>query len=180
MFHTMNQEGCVVRATHILKGRRNWLAPDKAAVRNLHYGRMILDPGAAPLEFSTARHETGLICLRGQAHVGTDGQSFDPTRYDSLYVPRDSTVTVAPGEEGCDLAEISAPVSQRYPLQFVAFSDVRKVPALHFQTGGAFLPPRPQHSDRQEHPGRPHPRGGHLQRTGQLDLLAAPRARRHA
>lgn len=137
MFHTMNQEGCVVRATHILKGRRNWLAPDKAAVRNLHYGRMILDPGAAPLEFSTARHETGLICLRGQAHVGTDGQSFDPTRYDSLYVPRDSTVTVAPGEEGCDLAEISAPVSQRYPLQFVAFSDVRKDPALHFQTGGA-------------------------------------------
>ena len=137
MFHKVNQEGCVVRATHTLKGRQNWLAPDKAAVRNLHYGRILLDPGVAPLEFSTTQQETGLICLRGQAHVGTAGRTFDFARYDSLYVPRDSTVTVAPGAEGCDLAEISAPVSQRYPLQFVAFADVRKDPALHFQTGGA-------------------------------------------
>jgi 5-deoxy-glucuronate isomerase len=145
MFHNMNQDDCVVRATHSLKGRHNWLAPDKAAVRNLHYGRIILDPGGAPLEFSTAQHETGLICLRGQAQVtvngsvdGTvDGHAFAMTPYDALYVPRDTAVSVAPSAQGCDLAEISAPVSHRYPVQFVAFSDVRNDPALHFQTGGA-------------------------------------------
>lgn len=137
MFHNMNQEGCVVRATHSLKGRHNWLAPEKAAVRNLHYGRIILDPSDAPLEFSTAHHETGLICLRGQARIAAEGRAFHLARYDTLYAPRDADVTVTAGAEGCDLAEISAPVSHRYPLQYVAFSDVRNDPALHFHTGGA-------------------------------------------
>jgi 5-deoxy-glucuronate isomerase len=132
----MNQEDCVVRNTHTLKGRHNWLAPDKAAVRNLHYGRIILDAGCDPLEFSTGHHETALICLRGQAEIAAEGQAFELARYDSLYVPRDTAVTVASGAEGCDLAEISAPVSHRYPLQYVAFSNVRGDPALHFQTGG--------------------------------------------
>jgi 5-deoxy-glucuronate isomerase len=136
MFHNVNQEACVVRATHTSKGRRNWLAPEKAAVRNLHYGRIILDAGDAPMEFSTGEQETGLICLRGQARVNALGQAFDVSRYDSLYVPRESAITVAPGAEGCDLAEISAPVSRRYPLQFVAYADVRRDPALHFPTGG--------------------------------------------
>ena len=125
-----------MRATHTRKGRSNWLAPDKAAVRNLHYGRIILDSGEAPLAFSTGEHETGLICLGGEAQVGAGGRSFSLCRYDSLYVPRDSAIAVTPGPAGCDLAEISAPVSHRYPLQFVAFAEVRRDPTLHFQTGG--------------------------------------------
>ena len=137
MFHNVNQEDCVVRATHSLQGRHNWLAPGKAAVRNLHYGRIILDSGAPALEFSTGEHETGLICLRGRATVTAGAEPFAFTRYDSVYIPRDSAVRVTPGAEGCDFAEISAPVSQRYPLQYVAFADVRNNPALHFQTGGA-------------------------------------------
>jgi len=136
MFHHMNQEECVVRATHTSRGRRNWLAPEKAAVRHLHYGRIILEPAGEAVQFDTGSHETGLICLRGRALVDAAGQSFHLTRYDSLYVPRDAAVAVAPGADGCDLAEISAPVSHTYPLQFVAFSDVRKDPALHFPTGG--------------------------------------------
>jgi len=136
MSHIMNQADCVVRATHVHKGRRNWLSPDKSAVHNLHYGRIILDPAAETLAFSTAQHETALICLSGEAQVGAEDRLFQLTRYDSLYVPRDTGVTVAAGAGGCDLAEISAPVSDRYPLQFVAFADVRRNPALHFQTGG--------------------------------------------
>ena len=138
MFHNMNQDACVVRATHTAQGRHNWLAPGKSAVRNLHYGRIILDSGAAPVEFSTGAQETGLISLRGQAQViiASNGSPYNLTRYDSLYIPRDSSVRVAPGPDGCDLAEISAPVSHRYPLQFVSFADVRANPALHFPTGG--------------------------------------------
>ncbi|MGA2267830.1 MAG: 5-deoxy-glucuronate isomerase [Bryobacteraceae bacterium] len=133
---TITQESCVVRATNKQKGRTRWLAPEKAAVRHLHYGRIILDAGDAPVEFSTGEHETGLICLGGRAAVEAAAQRFELGRYDALYVPRDSAVRVAPLEGGCDLAEVSAPVSGRYPLKFVSFADVRKDPTLHFLAGG--------------------------------------------
>ena len=132
----LNEKSCVVRATNKQKGRTRWLAPEKAAVTNLYYGRIILDAGDAPLEFSTDTHETGLVCLNGRAVVETAGKSFEMGRYDALYVPRDSQVRVAPLDAGCDLAELSAPVTGQYPLHFVAFADVLRDPTLHFVTGG--------------------------------------------
>lgn len=55
-------------------------------------------------------------------------------RYDALYVPRDSQVTVE-SDGSFDLAELSSPVVKQYPLKFVAFEDIRKDPALHFTAG---------------------------------------------
>ena len=129
-------ETCLIRATHARKGRTRWLSPGMGAVRHLHYGRIILDSGDPPLEFSTAQRETALICLRGRATTDAGGKRVDMTRYDALYVPRDTTVCVTPSAEGCDFAEIAAPVSGTYPLQFVPFASVRPNPALHFQAGG--------------------------------------------
>src|SRR4029079_6630727 len=37
---------------------------------------------------------------------------------------------------GCDLAEISAPVTGKYPLQFVSYADVQRDSGLHFSAGG--------------------------------------------
>jgi 5-deoxy-glucuronate isomerase len=128
-------EECVVRATHRKKGRTEWLAPGQGAVRQLHYGRVILDPGQA-LTFSTGGRETGLIALGGAASVTVASETFLLMQYDALYVPRDSSVCISTAE-GCDLAEVSAPVSGAYPIQFVPFTDVRKDPALHFIAGGA-------------------------------------------
>jgi 5-deoxy-glucuronate isomerase len=127
---------CVVRNTASTKGRTKAVAPGRTAAKHLHYGRIILDAGDAPLRFDTGDLETGLICLRGSPTVRIEGQTFSLVRYDSLYVPRDASIEVTPGAEGCDLAEIAAPVEKRYPLQFVAFSDVQKDPGLHFATGG--------------------------------------------
>ena len=132
----LNQESCVVRATNKQKGRTRWLAPEKAAVTNLHYGRIILGSGDAPLEFPTGTHETGLVCLGGRAAVEVAGKRFEMGRYDALYVPRDSAVRVTPLDSGCDLAEVSAPVTGQYPLKFVSFAEVQKTPTLHFLTGG--------------------------------------------
>jgi 5-deoxy-glucuronate isomerase len=136
MFHIVSQEDCLIRATHTRKGRTNWINPESASVCHLHYGRIVLDGGAAPLEFATGRHETGLICLRGGATVEIGTERFDLARYDALYVPRDSRVRVNPSSQGCDFAELSAPVSGTYPVQFVSFSSVRPDPSLHFQAGG--------------------------------------------
>jgi 5-deoxy-glucuronate isomerase len=144
MFHDANQAmapsitpaSCLIRGTHRRKGRTRWLSPDTAALRHLHYGRIILDPHDAPLGLSTGAQETSLICLRGAGSVEVAGSSFSLSRYDALYIPRDSRVLVAPSDEGCDFAEISAPVSGQYPVYFVSFAAVRRNSSLHFQTGG--------------------------------------------
>ncbi len=125
---------CVVKGTHQLKGRNISVKPGETASRNLFYGRIILEPGDAPIAFDNGSHETGLICLNGSGNVTTGGQTFAMNRYDALYVPRDSNITAA-SETGFDLAELSSPVEKKYPLQFVAFSDVREDPALHFMAG---------------------------------------------
>ena len=105
-------------------------------MRYLHYGRITLEADDAPLTFQNDSHESGLVCLSGVAKVMTGGESFQLTRYDALYIPRDSEIKVqASDDHGCDLAEISAPVSNQYPLKFVAFSDVRKDPKLHVAAG---------------------------------------------
>jgi 5-deoxy-glucuronate isomerase len=128
------RETCVVKGTHREKGRNISVTPKNTATRHLHYGRIRLEAGDAPLAFSTETHETGLICLNGAARVSTGDRTFALNRYDALYVPRDSEVEVST-EAGCDLAEISAAVENQYPLQFVSFEEIRKNSALHFIAG---------------------------------------------
>lgn len=125
---------CVVKGTNRQKGRTISVSPGETASRNLFYGRIILAAGDAPIAFENETHETGLICLNGSGHVTTDGQTFALSRYDALYVPRDSKMIVASDGE-FDMAELSSPVEKRYPLQFVAFKDVRGDESLHFMAG---------------------------------------------
>ncbi|HLA96734.1 MAG TPA: 5-deoxy-glucuronate isomerase [Pyrinomonadaceae bacterium] len=128
------RETCVVKGTNKTKGRTRSVSPENTATRNLFYGRIIIDAGDASIEFESGGHETGLVCLNGSATVIADGGEFNLTRYDALYVPRDSKISVST-TDGCDLAEISSPVENRYPLQFISFADIRKDSALHFTAG---------------------------------------------
>lgn len=130
----IRRETCVVKETHTNKGRTISVTPKNTATRHLHYGRIRLDAGDAPLTFENQTHETGLVCLNGSAKISTGGQTLNLNRYDALYVPRDSKIEVST-ENGCDLAEISAEVENLYPLQFVSFEEVRKNSALHFIAG---------------------------------------------
>jgi 5-deoxy-glucuronate isomerase len=127
---------CVVRNTAGRNGRTRSVSPDGTSARHLHYGRIILGAGDAPLAFDTGEHETGFIALKGSAAISLEGQTFTLDRYDALYVPRDSRVEVRAGQNGCDLAELSAPVRQRYPVQFVSFAAIQSDPGLHFKAGG--------------------------------------------
>jgi 5-deoxy-glucuronate isomerase len=132
---TLTIDRCVRRGTHLGKGRTRALDPATTAARHLHYGRVILERGDAPLAFATSGLETGLIALRGRAEVQTGTRSFTLAPYDALYVPRDSQLEIRPDGSGCDLAEIAAPVERAYPLQYVAWADVQKDPGLHFKAG---------------------------------------------
>lgn len=134
---TITPTTCIVRNTAAKKGRTQAIAPrTQPASRHLHYGRIILDAGDAPLSIQNGANETGLICLGGSAQVSVDGTTHDLGRYDAIYLPRDSAFSVTAGKSGCDLAEIAAPVSKRHPVQYVRFADVQSNPGLHFNAGG--------------------------------------------
>ena len=128
---------CVIRATHRHQGRVRAVSPATAALRHLHYGRVILEASDAPLAMETGTHETGFLALAGEAMIELAAAQYRLTPYDALYVPRDTALRILPGAAGSDLAEISAPVSGSYPVQFVPFADVRRDPNLHFAAGAS-------------------------------------------
>jgi 5-deoxy-glucuronate isomerase len=131
----LREDRCVVRATGRRRGRTSAVTPENSAARYLRYGRIVLDGGSEPVRFATGEQETAFVCLGGSASVCAEGGTFALGRYDSLYVPRDAEVEVWPGFKGCDLAEMSAPVSQRYPAQFVSWEQVQADASLHFKAG---------------------------------------------
>jgi 5-deoxy-glucuronate isomerase len=126
----INERTCVVRGTASHRGRRLSVTPGATAARHLHYGRIVLDGGSE--SFNTEDRETAFIGMRGQATIDVDGQSYELGQYDALYVPRDSEITVS---GNCDVAEVAAPVDNKYPVQQVKFADVKSNPALSFDTG---------------------------------------------
>ena len=129
-------ETCFVPKTHEGKGRRTAVAPGTTAARYLHYGRITLAAGDAPIRFNSNDHEIGLICLKGNAKVKAGDEQFSLEQYDTVYVSRDSEIEVGPrGPDGCDLAEVSAPVEKRYPTKFVSYQEVRQNPKLHLIAG---------------------------------------------
>jgi len=134
--NAITPETCFVPKTHEGKGRRTAVAPGSTAARYLHYGRITLAAGDAPVKFNSNDHEVGLICLKGNATVKNGGETFSLDQYDTVYVSRDSEIEVAAnGSAGCDLAEVSALVEKRYPTKFVSYKEVRQNPKLHLIAG---------------------------------------------
>jgi 5-deoxy-glucuronate isomerase len=131
----INEETCFVPATDKGAGRRLSVTPEKTAARFLNYARITIGASEAPVRFQNNDHETGLICLKGEAKVSTAGATFELSQYDAVYIPRDSEIEVAAGTNGCDLAEVSAPVTQKYPIKFVSYREVRANPKLHMIAG---------------------------------------------
>ena len=117
---------CVVRRTAAAKGRTKSVSPGLTASRHLHYGRVILDAGDPTLSVDTGGLETGFIALGGEATIAVAGASHVLRPYDALYVPRESKVEITPGDAGCDLAEVAAPVDRKHPVQFVSFTGVQE------------------------------------------------------
>jgi 5-deoxy-glucuronate isomerase len=128
-------EALVFRKTNRQLGRHISVTPANSANRYLSYGRIMLRDDVKSAGFYTASRETGLIVLSGDARVEAAGQQFDLARFDALYIPRDSSVHVRT-DDTVDVAEFSAEVAERYPLQAIRYSAVSENPSLKFDTGG--------------------------------------------
>jgi 5-deoxy-glucuronate isomerase len=128
-------EKLVFRNTNAHAGRHVAITPENSSMRHLAYGRILLDSAKSRESFSTGNRETGLICLSGQAVVNVGQQDIQMEQHDAIYIPRDSSVAVTT-KTGVDIAEFSADVENRYPLQVVRSAEIAKDPGLKFSTGG--------------------------------------------
>jgi 5-deoxy-glucuronate isomerase len=135
-----NEEGgidqLIFRGTDRHTGRHVSITPGNSSMKHLAYGRIILNPEKSSESFSTGERETGLIVLAGTATVTTETKEVSLGQFDSIYIPRDSSVKIAT-TSSVDIAEFSAEVSQHYPFQVVRFSQVENDPGLKFTTGGS-------------------------------------------
>jgi len=125
----------IYRATNKQKGRTIAITPQNSSMKHLAYGRIILDADVPTAEFETGDREIGLICMNGACSIDVDGEKNAIAQYDSIYIPRDSQVTITT-DSSVDLVECSAEVDNRYPLQIVHYSDIKDDSALSFETGG--------------------------------------------
>ena len=128
-------ESLVFRKTNTKVGRHLSVTPSNSAMRHLAYGRILLNAAHPAESFSTDDRETGLVCLSGHGTVDVDGQAAELGPLDAIYIPRDASVDVTT-RSSVDLAELSADVANRYPLQVVRAAEVAKDPSLKFTTGG--------------------------------------------
>jgi 5-deoxy-glucuronate isomerase len=128
-------ERMVFRKTNGQKGRHLAVTPQNSTMRHLSYGRIILDASHPSVSFNNGDQETGLICLSGKAIVRMAVQEVEIGKFDAVYVPRDSSIEISTSS-AVDLAEFSADVQGKYPLQVVRYAETSQDPGLKFSAGG--------------------------------------------
>src|ERR1700729_1537424 len=103
----MSNKMMVFRKTNAHVGRQISVTPANSTNRHLHYGRILLNAGEKSVSFTNADRETGLIVLSGAAKITVDEKPFDLGQYDSIYIPRDSSIQIETAHDA-DIAEFSA------------------------------------------------------------------------
>jgi 5-deoxy-glucuronate isomerase len=122
------------RGTASKKGRHLFVSPENSSMKQLHYGRIILDAKVPQVTFQTGSHEAALMVMSGACVVRVNDEKIALATHDALYVPRGSSVEVSTSGS-VDIMECSAEVEGNYPLQVVRYADVQKDDKLRFPTG---------------------------------------------
>jgi len=125
----------IFRKTNAQMGRHVSVTPQNSTMRHLAYGRIILNSSKPSISFPNGNRETALICLSGKSTVKVAGKEFELGKFDSMYIPRDSSIEVSTSDS-VDFAEFSAEVNGKYPLKVVRYADVENDSGLKFVTGG--------------------------------------------
>ena len=132
----VTREGNVFRRTNFHKGRKVFITPANSTMKHLCYARIILDKTVSKVQFENGKQETALICLSGEVEVTAGAERFKLSERDAVYIPRGSSISLETGRSA-DIAEFSADVEHKYPLQIVRYADVKEDKSLHFTAGGA-------------------------------------------
>ena len=122
------------RGTQRVQGRRRIIHQYNTGLELLRYGRIVLEKGGSIIDVNSQDEEIGFVCLNGNGTIQVDGKTYALSKYDALYLPRESRCTIS-SNGAFDLSEVAAPSSKRYPVQFVRFEDAKKNPDLVKQAG---------------------------------------------
>ena len=122
------------RGTQRVQGRKRIIHQYNTGLEYLRYGRIIIGETGGSIGVDSQDEEIGFICLNGNGTIQGEGKTYTLSKYDALYLPRESRCTIS-SNGAFDLAEVAAPSSKRYPVQFVRFEDVKKNPDLVKQAG---------------------------------------------
>jgi len=122
------------RGTNRVAGRQRIIHQYNTGLEYLRYGRIVLGSGGGRMSVESQDEELGFVCLAGGGTIQVDGKTFQLGKYDALYLPRDSRCVVS-SSGAFDVAEMGAPASKPYPVQFVRFEEVLKAPKLVTKAG---------------------------------------------
>lgn len=122
------------KKTHHVQGRRRIIHQFNTDLEFLRYGRIVLGDQGGEIDMDSQDEEIGFVCLKGNGDIKVEGKTFSMVKYDSLYLPRESRCAIS-SKGPFDLAEVAAPSSKKYPVQFVRFEEVKKDPDLFKQAG---------------------------------------------
>jgi 5-deoxy-glucuronate isomerase len=130
-----NPEQFLFRGTASKKGRHLSVSPENSSMKQLYYGRIILDSTLSRVAFESGSREIALIVMAGACMALVNGEKIPLGQYDALYVPRASAVEIST-VANVDIVECAAEVDGDYPLQVIRYADVEKDSKLKFSTGG--------------------------------------------
>lgn len=122
------------RRTDRVEGRKRIIHQYNTGLEYLRYGRIIMKDKGGGMGVDSQDEEMGFVCLNGKGTIQVDGKTHTLGKYDALYLPRESQCTIS-SNGVFDLAEVAAPSSKKYPVQFVRFEEVKKNPDLVKQAG---------------------------------------------
>lgn len=131
---TLDKPQIVFRRTNAHTGRKLAVTPANSAMRELSYGRIVLDAGTPAISVETGSDEVALICLGGKATATIKGDTYTLGRFDTLYVPRAHTIEIRTDSQ-VDIAECRAPITGTYELRYIPYAEVAANSGLSFKTG---------------------------------------------
>ena len=119
----------ICRDTASKPGRRIYLSPKNSPLKHITYGRIILKNGMKPVVLRSKTHETGLICMSGNARILLDGRAHAVGMYDAVYLARGSRCEIRAAGR-VDLIETSAQARRATKSAFIPFAKVKEDPKL--------------------------------------------------
>ena len=134
MQNTQQDHPWLIRNTAPGPGRTIAVTPETSDFQFISAGRIVLRDDVRAISARNEGAETTLLILAGKGRVTVGDESFDVSRYDGVYVPRDREFSVSTDSQ-LDIFEGSAPTEVEAPVRHVRFDEIRNEEGMYLKVG---------------------------------------------
>ena len=111
------------------------MTPHNSQFKFLSAGRIILDNETRSAKGQNLGAETTLLCLHGVGVVIIEGERYEISRFDGLYISRGVPFEVTT-DTSVDIVEASCPTEKTHPVRYVNFqNEVKESESLTLRVG---------------------------------------------